>query len=136
MLKNLDPKECFKSLKGVSASKIQEKIPIKPILTFKKDSRLIESKEILENVEEENLAVMDWDDFEHLIREWGLNREESPNKSTTLQSERKEASYSDSEDLSSNGLRNWRWREDSTVLTFYDFEFLCLLIQNLIMHQQ
>ncbi|MDC0625309.1 restriction endonuclease [Alphaproteobacteria bacterium] len=68
-LSNIDPKECFKSLKGVAASKIHEKIPIKPILTFKKDNRIIESKEILDNLQEENLAIMEWDEFEHLIRE-------------------------------------------------------------------
>ncbi len=68
-LENVDPKECFKSLKGVSASKIHEYIPIQPIITFKKDSRIIESKEVLDNLKEENLAVMEWDEFEHLIRE-------------------------------------------------------------------
>ena len=30
---------------------------------------MIESKDILENLKEENLAVMKWEDFEHLIRE-------------------------------------------------------------------
>ena len=68
-LNNLDPKECFRSLKGVSAAKIQEKIPIQPIITFEKDKRLVDSKDILENLKEENLAVMKWEDFEHLIRE-------------------------------------------------------------------
>ena len=68
-LELIDPKECFRSLKGVSASKIQDKIPIQPILTFKKDPRIVDSKNILDNLEEENLAVMEWDEFEHLIRE-------------------------------------------------------------------
>ena len=66
----IDPKECFKSLKGVSAAKIYEYIPVTPILTFKKDKRVTKSKEILKDLNtEQNLAIMSWEDFEHLIRE-------------------------------------------------------------------
>lgn len=66
----IDPKECFKSLKGVSAAKIYEYIPVTPILTFKKDKRVTKSKEILKDLKtEQNLAIMSWEDFEHLIRE-------------------------------------------------------------------
>ena len=68
-LSKVNPKECFRGLKGISASKIYENIAINPILTFDKDSRIIKSKPVLDNVSEENLAVMPWDDFEHLIRE-------------------------------------------------------------------
>jgi len=68
-IKRINPKECFNKFKGTSAAKIYENIPVKPILTFSKDSRIIQSKDILDNLEEENLAIMEWDDFEHLIRE-------------------------------------------------------------------
>jgi|TARA_Y100000294_G_scaffold94183_1_gene87644 restriction system protein len=68
-LNKINPKECFRGLKGISASKIYENVPINPILTFKKDKRIIKSKPILDNLKEENLAVMPWDEFEHLIRE-------------------------------------------------------------------
>ena len=68
-LNKVNPKECFRVLKGISSSKIYENIAINPILKFKKDRRMIDSKQILDNVKEENLAVMPWDDFEHLIRE-------------------------------------------------------------------
>ncbi len=68
-LLNVDPKECFRSLKGISATKITDAVPIKPILTFSNDPRVVENKDILDNLKDENLAVMDWDEFEHLIRE-------------------------------------------------------------------
>ena len=69
-LKMLDPKECFKSLKGISASKISEYIPIKPIIEFKKDPRVRETKDVLDTIENyQNIAAMDWQDFENLISE-------------------------------------------------------------------
>lgn len=68
-LKNIDPKTCFKSMKGVSAAKLADITPIQPVLTFnKKDKRFIEGKEIKMN-SGTNLASMDWEDFEHLVRE-------------------------------------------------------------------
>ena len=69
-LKMLDPKECFKSLKGISAAKISEYIPVKPIITFKKDSRVRETRAVLDGLDEfQNLAAIDWQDFENLISE-------------------------------------------------------------------
>ncbi len=68
-LKNIDPKTCFKSMKGVSAAKLADITPIQPVLTFnKKDKRFIEGKDIKMN-SGTNLASMDWEDFEHLVRE-------------------------------------------------------------------
>lgn len=73
-IENLDldyiqPKECFKHLKGVSVSKLYELTEIKPIITPKfADKRFIESKEI-EVANSPNLAEMDWEDFEHLVRQ-------------------------------------------------------------------
>lgn len=65
----INPKECFKHLKGVSASKLYDLTEIKPIIIPKfADKRFIESKNIeLENTP--NLALMDWEDFEHLVRQ-------------------------------------------------------------------
>lgn len=68
-LKHIDPKECFKSLKGISANKLNELVPIKPVLNFKKDKRVVQSKEVIDNLKDQNLASMNWEDFEHLIRE-------------------------------------------------------------------
>ena len=68
-LRNVDPKKCFKSLKGVSAAQLIDVSPVQPILTFnKQDRRFIEGKDIQSNYGT-NLAAMDWEDFEHLVRE-------------------------------------------------------------------
>ena len=65
----VEPKACFKALKGVSAAKLIDITPITPILTFnKKDRRFVEGKDIAVN-EGTNLAAMHWEDFEHLVRE-------------------------------------------------------------------
>ena len=69
VLEKVDPKLCFKTLKGVSAAKIADIVAITPILTFdKNDKRLIDSKNIVVD-EGTNLAIMDWTEFEHLVRE-------------------------------------------------------------------
>ena len=59
------------NLHGKSAGKLVEIIPIEPILSMnRKDSRFVDSKAILNSLgTETNLAAMDWQDFEHLIRE-------------------------------------------------------------------
>lgn len=65
----VDAKTCFKSLKGISANKLYQLTPIKPIIQIEtKDKRFIEGKEV-EVDSKTNLASMDWQDFEHLIRE-------------------------------------------------------------------
>jgi restriction system protein len=67
---NVDPKICFKSLKGISAPRPTQCIPVAPILKFDKDRRVISSREVIDKLEKEaNLAAMPWEDFEHLIRE-------------------------------------------------------------------
>lgn len=68
-LKNVDPKQCFKSLKGVCAASIADLTAVQPILQInKEDKRIIESKDVSFD-EGTNLASMNWDDFEHLVRE-------------------------------------------------------------------
>jgi restriction system protein len=70
-LSNVDPKECFKKFKGVSASMLYDLIPIAPILQFdKNDPRFISHYNVAASLNEsKNIAAMDWKDFEHLIRE-------------------------------------------------------------------
>ena len=70
-LSNVDSKICFKSLKGVSASKLSQLTPIRPIISInKEDKRFIESKNVSEGIDDTtNLAAMDWEDFEFLVRE-------------------------------------------------------------------
>lgn len=68
---NVDPKTCFQSLKGISAPRPTQCVPIAPILKFdKSDRRIISSREVIDQLAaESNLAAMPWEDFEHLIRE-------------------------------------------------------------------
>jgi restriction system protein len=70
-LRDVDPKECFKRLKGVSAPELSNITPIAPIMKMnKEDKRFTGSYEVINTVSEEtNLAAMHWEDFEHLIRE-------------------------------------------------------------------
>ncbi|MCL4415076.1 MAG: restriction endonuclease [Actinobacteria bacterium] len=70
-LEKINPKECFKGLKGVSSAKLHTTTPIAPILQMNKDDkRFISSYDVIKNIDNsQNIAAMDWEDFEHLIRE-------------------------------------------------------------------
>jgi restriction system protein len=70
-LMNVDPKACFKNLKGVGSSKLAGITPIQPILTLNKnDKRFVESYNVSNQLDDStNLAAIPWEDFEHLIRE-------------------------------------------------------------------
>jgi restriction system protein len=70
-LAQVDPKACFKKLKGISAAKLTALQPIKPILQLnREDKRFIEAYSVVETLDgSSNLAAMDWEDFEHLIRQ-------------------------------------------------------------------
>ena len=70
ILDRLDPEACFRKLRGVSAAKLSDLVRIKPIISFdKSDRRFIAGRDFLDGVDGINLATMDWQDFEHLIRE-------------------------------------------------------------------
>ena len=70
-LAHVEPKACFKSLKGVSASSLVGLTPIAPIIAFEKaDKRFIDARDVtLADDGTTNLAAMDWEEFEHLVRE-------------------------------------------------------------------
>ena len=70
-LQQVDPKACFKSLKGIGSSTLYSLTPIAPILKINRDdSRFVSAINVADSIEEStNLAAMDWQDFEHLIRE-------------------------------------------------------------------
>lgn len=70
-LARIDPKACFKTLKGVSASSLAALAPIAPVMEMnRQDKRFIDAKEVIAGLDTAtNLAAMDWSDFEHLIRE-------------------------------------------------------------------
>ena len=65
-----DPSAAFSSLKG-NVSRSLEFNPIAPPVRLDvSDARFVDAREILSNMSDgENLASMDWDDFEHLCRE-------------------------------------------------------------------
>lgn len=68
-LEFINPKECFKHLKGVCASKLYEPTEIRPIITPSfNDTRFVKAKNIETN-QYTNLAEMDWEEFEHLVRQ-------------------------------------------------------------------
>jgi len=70
-LAQINPEACFKQLKGIAAKKLIDLTPVAPIIKMdKSDSRFIDAKDVLHAVDDSvNLAAMDWEDFEHLIRE-------------------------------------------------------------------
>ena len=69
-LKTLDPLIAFNSLKGIAARSL-ELTPITPQVKINyEDKRFVEEKDILGKMSnEQNLASMNWEDFEHLCRE-------------------------------------------------------------------
>ena len=70
-LARVDPKACFKALKGIGSSTLQSLTPIAPVLKInREDKRFVASYAVAGQLDERtNLAAMDWEDFEHLIRE-------------------------------------------------------------------
>ncbi|MBS4173520.1 restriction endonuclease [Bacillus sp. FJAT-49736] len=69
-LARVNPKDCFRSLKGLSAGALKNLAPVRPILNInREDARFTESKDVLAEVNSiPNLAEMNWEDFEHLVR--------------------------------------------------------------------
>lgn len=70
-LEQVDPKTCFKNLKGIGSSKLSGLTAIQPILQLdKSDRRFVNAYDVADRLDNStNLASMDWEDFEHLIRE-------------------------------------------------------------------
>jgi restriction system protein len=67
----VDPKACFKALKGVGSARLSGLSPIAPVMQMRRDdARFVSAYEVANSLDEGvNLAAMDWEDFEHLIRE-------------------------------------------------------------------
>lgn len=70
-LGRVEPKTCFKSLKGVSAASLASLTPIPPVMEMdREDRRFIESHDVGSSMRADtNIAAMPWEDFEHLVRE-------------------------------------------------------------------
>lgn len=69
-LANVDPVECFRSLKGMAAAKLRDRVAVRPVIQFSKDDpRFVPAVDVMATVSEGlNLATMDWEAFEHLVR--------------------------------------------------------------------
>lgn len=69
-LARTDPQAALKALKGASTVDVGI-VPITPQMKIERnDSRFVDSKDVLSGVQQdENIAAMDWEDFEHLCRE-------------------------------------------------------------------
>lgn len=70
-LNAVEPKTCFKQLKGFAAAKLSSMTAVPPLVKLnKEDNRFVDSFDVANTLDEGvNLAAMDWEDFEHLIRE-------------------------------------------------------------------
>lgn len=64
----VDPKACFRKLKGVASSKLAELTPIRPIaMLHKEDHRFVEAYSVVDDIDSRtNLASMDWGRFRKL----------------------------------------------------------------------
>jgi restriction system protein len=75
-----DAKSCFAHLKGISTPSVTHVAPIRPIFVLdKKDHRIVVNRDVDASLtDEENLASIPWEDFEHLVRqlfEWEFGRD-------------------------------------------------------------
>jgi restriction system protein len=70
-LMHVDPKTCFKNFKGIGSSKLSGLTPIQPIMQISRtDKRFTNHYDVADSIDSStNLASMDWEDFENLIRE-------------------------------------------------------------------
>ena len=67
----VEPKKCFRALRGVETPSYDEVTAVKPLLQFDMDDkRIVEGRSVVDALDvSTNLAAMDWEDFEHVVRE-------------------------------------------------------------------
>lgn len=70
-LDRVNPKECLRGLKALSAGPLYNLAPVKPIMELnREDKRFVASVEVVDSLETDtNLASIPWEEFEHLVRE-------------------------------------------------------------------
>jgi restriction system protein len=70
-LAQVEPKQCFRNLKGVGSSALHSVTAVPPVMTMRReDGRFISARDVASALDEGyNLATMPWEDFEHLIRQ-------------------------------------------------------------------
>jgi restriction system protein len=66
----IDPKQCFRSLKGIAAPQLAMLAPVAPIMQLRReDPRFIPGEDVDRLIDGEvNLAAIGWEEFEQLIR--------------------------------------------------------------------
>ena len=67
----IEPKQCFRSLKGIAAPQLALLTPVPPIMQLKRDDPRFVPSEFIGSLMQEgvNIATIGWEEFEHLIRE-------------------------------------------------------------------
>jgi restriction system protein len=67
----VDPKACFRKLKGVGSAKLHALTPVPPIMDIsREDRRFVIAHGVAAGLDaSSNLASMPWEEFEHLVRE-------------------------------------------------------------------
>jgi restriction system protein len=70
-IEQVDPKAWFRLQKGIGSSKLHSITPVVPIMNIsREDKRFVQGYSVVESLDSgNNLAAMDWLDFENLIRE-------------------------------------------------------------------
>ena len=70
-LPDVDPISAFRHFRGQSAFVIDDVVPMMPQLVLDRDDpRFVAGRDVIDGLQNmTNLATMDWQDFEHLIRE-------------------------------------------------------------------
>ena len=70
-IQQVDPKACFRHLKGLSTPSTESVTPIRPIFVLNRDDqRIVQERDVAHELETEaNIAAMPWEDFEHLVRQ-------------------------------------------------------------------
>ncbi len=68
-LARIDPKACFRGLKGVAASGLHDLVPVAPILRIDTSDRRFVGTQNFTVEHGTNIAAIGWEDFEHLVRE-------------------------------------------------------------------
>jgi restriction system protein len=91
-IEHVDPKMCFLGLKGIRTPNVEDVTPIRPIFEFStEDDRVVQAREITESAANQNLASMEWEDFEHLVRqlfEWEFGKDGAEVKITRASRDR------------------------------------------------
>jgi restriction system protein len=67
----VDPKACFRALKGAGSAKLSGMAAVVPILKLNRvDERFVPARDVINNIDAAvNIAAIPWDDFEHLVRD-------------------------------------------------------------------